>query len=77
MKASGLQERLLREIGDERLARDDIVFTYAQAIRLAAYPTPPPIDWSLVHLAINLRWSTSAVEYVKDRAWKMARGELG
>ena len=59
---------LLAEIADKRMKRNDVAMTYAMALG-----SDEEIDWAKVNRAIIDRWSTSALVYIKDRAWKLTR----
>lgn len=59
---------LLEEIADKRLKREDVAMSYAFAIRQDA-----KLDWRKVNEAIIDRWSLSALKWIKERAWKIAR----
>jgi hypothetical protein len=60
------QGTLLRDIADEKMTRDDVALTYAFAIRQAS-----GVNFAMVNAAIMDRWSQSALEYIKGRAWKL------
>jgi len=62
------ERTLLAEIADKRMKRNDIAMTYAMALG-----SDEQIDWARVNHAIIDRWSTSALVYIKERAWKLAR----
>ncbi len=55
---------LLEEIADPQMKRKDVAKTYALALR-SSYKT----DWAVVNRAIIDRWSTSALEWIKQQAW--------
>lgn len=59
---------LLREIAMPEATRDTVAATYALAIR-----SSEPTDWTTVNRAITERWSRSALEYIKRKAWKGQR----
>ena len=59
---------LLREIEDPAMRRKDVAQTYALALR-SSWPT----DWGKVNRAILARWSRSALDWIKTRAWKLAK----
>lgn len=65
------QGTLLREIADSRLTRDDVVLTYAFALR-QHFDTrcDDRIDFAEINHAIVDRWSLSALKYIKTKAWK-------
>lgn len=58
---------LLREIADPAMRRADVAQTYALALR-SSWAT----DWGKVNRAILVRWSRSALDWIKTRAWKIA-----
>lgn len=60
---------LLREIELPEATRDTLAVTYGLAI-LSSHPT----DWPKVNRAIMERWSRSALEYIKRKAWAQAEG---
>lgn len=60
-----MTEALLQLIADPRARRDDIAREYAEAILKANEGTA----WARVNLAIRMRWSGSAVQWIKRRAW--------
>ncbi len=62
------QGQLLRDIADKRMTRDDIILTYALALR-----TMGEVDWPKVNHAIIDRWSIAALRYIKDGAWRLVR----
>lgn len=57
---------LLDEIGHDEMKRNDIALTYAMALT-----SDEDIDFPKVNAAIIDRWSTSALAYIKTRAWKL------
>jgi hypothetical protein len=57
---------LLNEISIKELKRDDIAKIYALAI-LSEEVT----DFKKVNEAIMERWSFSALQYIKEKAWKI------
>jgi hypothetical protein len=63
------QRVMLDEIADRRLTRDDVAMTYAFALRQAN-----EVDFAVVNRAIMDRWSIAALRYIKDKAWRIARG---
>jgi hypothetical protein len=54
--------------------RADVVSVYATVILFGHFAVPPRMnaDWSRVNNAIIGRWSVSALNYIKTRAWKDA-----
>lgn len=69
-----MSDALLRMIGVERLilqeikvgvTRDDVALTYAFGLR----DERGLVDWKKVNRAIIARWSISALQYIKQRAW--------
>lgn len=63
---------LLREIADKRMKRDDVALSYAFALRQPQDMTQE--DFAEVNHAIMDRWSIAALRYIKDKAWRLARG---
>ena len=59
-------QTLLREIAEPLTTRDSLALTYALAIRSSEV-----VDWEAVNAAIRERWSASALNYIKRRAWKL------
>ena len=57
---------LLRETQMTEITRDIIALTYAMALC-----SSDKTDWRTVNLAIIDKWSISALEYIKTRAWKL------
>jgi hypothetical protein len=57
---------LLGEIADPKSRRDDVARTYALALRSGERGR---IDWGKVNRAIAARWSASALDWIKGRAW--------
>lgn len=60
---------MLREIEDAAMKREDVALSYAMGLR-----APDEVDWSKVNHAIIDRWSLSALKWIKERAWKLAKG---
>lgn len=63
------QGQLEREIADKRMTRDDVAATYAFALR-----QQDEVDFPRVNRLIMERWSRSALEYVKGKAWRLVQG---
>lgn len=61
------ESMLLREIADKQFTRDQVAVTYGLAIRSKEVDD---IDWAKVNRAIIERWSASALDYIKGKAWK-------
>ena len=57
-------EHLLREIKDKQFKRLDVAKSYALALR-----SSEETDWETVNKAIMVRWSRSALEWIKEKAW--------
>jgi hypothetical protein len=68
MKHFEPQRVLMDDVADPSLTRDDVVLTYALAIR-----NHVDVDWPAVNQAITKRWSPHALRYVKTEAWKLLR----
>ena len=62
-----VEEIILREIADPKMTRKDIALIYAFGIR----DEPDKTDWAKVNEAIISRWSLSALDYIKNRAWRI------
>lgn len=58
---------LLNEIEMPETTRNTLAKTYALALR-----SNDTTDWAAVNRAIIKRWSLSALEYIKERAHKIA-----
>lgn len=56
---------ILEAVDDYGSTRDSVALVYAMALR-TNYAT----DWRKVNTAIIERWSPSALEYIKRKAWK-------
>lgn len=65
-------QTLLDEIGDKQFTRKDVATTYGMAI--VSHKYGETVDWAAVNKAIVERWSVSALEFIKRRAWKYAEG---
>lgn len=59
---------LLAEIADPAFTRKDVAKTYALALR-SSERERGLIDWSKVNRAIIARWSPSALQWIKQKAW--------
>ncbi len=60
------ERMILDEIANPAMTRDDVAQTYAILIHLDA-----DCDWARINEAIIRRWSRSALEYIKRKAWRM------
>lgn len=67
------ERALLEEIGMPEMKRNDVALTYAMALRSTECKE---IDWMKVNTAIIERWSRSALNYIKERAWGIAEGRV-
>lgn len=56
---------ILEVVRDTFSTRDEVALVYALALR-----TNFDTDWSKVNAAIIERWTPSALEYIKRKAWK-------
>jgi hypothetical protein len=65
----GVEEVILQEIGDRDSTRDNVALTYAFTIT-----SREEIDVEKINKAIVARWSYSALEYIKKKAWKIVEG---
>ena len=64
------EEVILQEIGDKDFTRDDVAITYAFCI-----DSSEKVNFGRINKAIIGRWSHSALEYIKDGAWKLREGK--
>ncbi len=62
------EQMMLQECGYKRCTRDSVAVTYAFGL-----VGSEDIDWAKVNCAIMERWSVSALEYIKAKAWKMVQ----
>lgn len=62
---------ILREIEDRDCKRDTVALTYAFCLR-----SDEKIDYEKINKAIIARWSKSALNYIKTRAWKLHEGRI-
>lgn len=60
------EETILQEIADKNFTRDSVAITYAFCI-----DSSEKVDFGKINRAIVNRWSRSAVEYIKKKAWKL------
>ena len=63
-------DALIWDIRNSEVKRDSVSATYALALQ-----SSEPTDWAKVNHAIIERWSLSGLEYIKERAWKLAKGD--
>jgi len=61
---------LIAETKNKRFKRDDVAKTYAMALNSSR-----EIDWRAVNSAVIDRWSFAGLEYIKDKAHKIAYGK--
>jgi hypothetical protein len=61
------EQRLLEEIADKSMTRDDVAVTYAGALRRCL----EDVHWPRVNAAIMERWSPNALHYIKREAWAL------
>ena len=64
------QRVILAEISNPVFKRDSVATTYAFCIR-----QNEECDFPTINRAIIDRWSVSALEYIKQRAWKLVEGK--
>ena len=70
------QGTIMEEIADKRLTRDDVADTYAWCLRASFDPESVyTISWPTINKAILERWSNSALEYIKTKAWRIYEGK--
>lgn len=67
------EQSLLAEINEKVFTRDDVALTYAMTLCSSERDS---VDWGKVNKAIIDRWSFSALNYIKEKAWKMAEGKI-
>lgn len=60
---------ILQEIGDKDFTRDNIASRYAFCIASCG-----EADFEKINRTIVDRWSKSALEYIKKKAWKIVEG---
>ena len=62
---------------DKKIYRKDIALFYAMAIKQNYNPNPrtKKPDWELINKAILERWSFYGLNWIKELAWKIAKGE--
>ena len=58
------EKLILEEIANPKMKRKDVAQSYAWALR-----SSDKIDWAKINRAIMERWSLSALEWIKNRAW--------
>jgi hypothetical protein len=66
IELAACERTLLQEIGMKEMKRLDVAKTYALALRSSERDR---IDWAKVNRAIIDRWSVSALNWIKERAW--------
>lgn len=66
--------KILEEIADKRMKRNDVALTYAFGLRTLG--SSETINWGPINQAIIERWSMAALRYIKERAWKIAAGKI-
>ena len=62
---------ILQEIGDKHFTRDDVSLSYAFCI-----DSSEEVDFGKINKAIIGRWTHSALDYIKERAWKLRHGKI-
>lgn len=62
---------ILRDIGDQRLHREQIATTYGAMIR-EHHADLSVIPWAEINAAILKRWSPAGLVWIKERAWKIS-----
>lgn len=63
------EETILEEIANKEVTRDNVAVTYAFCIDSSEI-----IDIAKINKAIVKRWRRSALEYIKNKAWKLKEG---
>ena len=61
---------ILEEIANPKMTRDSVALTYAFCLRRANIGRKP-VDFGNINRAIMTRWTPSALDYIKRRAWKL------
>lgn len=69
-KIVGAEEIIMCEIADETTKRDNVALSYALGIA-----SDEDIDYGKINRAIVARWSFSALDYIKRKAWKIIESE--
>ncbi len=64
------EQMILCEIADPEFTRDSVALTYAFCIRQR-----DQANIQIINRAIMERWSESALEYIKCKAWKRIEGK--
>ncbi len=59
---------ILDEIANPKMTRDGVALTYAFCLRQRP---PGHVSFRDINRAIMERWSPHALDYIKQRAWKM------
>ena len=62
---------LLEEIEHPEFTRDMVALTYAMAIQ-----SEETVNWRKIHEAIIDRWSWSALDYIKRKAWNLVHEKM-
>ena len=62
------EKTILEEIADKAFTRDNIAQTYSFCIESISRENP---DFIIINRAIVERWSTNALIYIKEKAWKL------
>ncbi len=70
VKLANPEQMILREIADPKFTRDSIALTYAFCIRQR-----DQVNIQIINRAIMERWSESALEYIKRKAWRRVEGK--
>lgn len=58
---------ILSEIADKRMPRKTVAITYAFLMAQKGGAA----DWPKINIAIRERWSPSALDWIKKKAWKI------
>ena len=65
---------LLNEI-EQGISQHGVALTYAMAMKSDFEDADKP-DWQVINLAIVGRWKHAGLTRVKNRAWRIYRGEI-
>lgn len=66
---------ILQDVGCKQATRKDVALTYAMSIKSEAQGADKP-DWPTINRAIIDRWSMSALEWIKKRAFDILSGKV-
>ena len=61
---------IMNEIEDKAFTRKDVAATYAILIQKGHQ------EWTTINKAILNRWSSAALKWIKEQAWKQAKAAV-